>query len=89
MKKKLFLILFTLAAVISASAKELPKIHVEGKSLVGDSYGWDKTFETIDQEMAWAKQQGMYVIIDRQSIGNQKDEKFTNISRILLKKAAK
>lgn len=31
-----------------------------------NSYGWDKTFEAIDQGIAWAKQKGMYVIIDWQ-----------------------
>lgn len=41
-------------------------------------YGWDKTFEAIDQGIAWAKQLGMYVIIDWHSIGNLKDEKYTN-----------
>ena len=129
MMKKLILILFALAAVVTASsAKDLPKIHVEGKNFVDDNgksvifkglcfsdpvklisenkwneayfneaaswnanivrfpihpqninrYGWDKTFEAIDQGIAWAKQLGMYVIIDWHSIGNLKDEKYTN-----------
>lgn len=126
--KKLFCILFTLASIISASAQNLPRIHVEGNNFADEngktvifrglcfsdpvkllrenkwgvdhfneatswnanivrfpihpqninSYGWDKTFETIDQGIAWAKQLGMYVIIDWHSIGNLKDEKFTN-----------
>lgn len=43
-----------------------------------NKYGWDKTFEAIDQGIEWAKQLGMYVIIDWHSIGNLKDEKYTN-----------
>lgn len=43
-----------------------------------NSYGWDKTFELIDQGVAWAKELGMYVIIDWHSIGNLKDEKYQN-----------
>ena len=35
--KKLFLVLFTLAAVIAASAKDLPKIHVKGKNFVDEN----------------------------------------------------
>lgn len=125
---RVILILSTLASVITTSAKDLSKIHVEGKSFVdekgktiifkglcfsdpvklisenkwGDGYfseasswnanivrfpihpqniniyGWDKTFEAIDQGIAWARQLGMYVIIDWHSIGNLKDEKYTN-----------
>lgn len=35
--KRLFLILFTLAAAFSASAQNLPKIHVEGKNFVDEN----------------------------------------------------
>lgn len=43
-----------------------------------NKYGWEKTFEAIDQGIEWAKQLGMYVIIDWHSIGNLKDEKYTS-----------
>lgn len=38
MMKKIILILFALAAVVTASsAKDLPKIHVEGKNFVDEN----------------------------------------------------
>ena len=40
--------------------------------------GWDKTFEAMDQGIAWAKKYGMYVIMDWHSIGNLKEEKYTS-----------
>ena len=40
--------------------------------------GWDATFEAMDKGVEWAKQHGMYVIMDWHSIGNLKDAKFTN-----------
>lgn len=43
-----------------------------------NSYGWDKTFELLDQGVEWAKAHGMYVIMDWHSIGNLKEKKFTN-----------
>ena len=36
--------------------------------------GWEETFNAMDQGIAWAKQYGMYVIMDWHSIGNLKDE---------------
>jgi len=41
-----------------------------------NSMGWEATFQTIDEGVHWAKEQGMYVIIDWHSIGNLKDERF-------------
>ena len=43
-----------------------------------NAMGWDKTFETMDQGIAWAKKYGMYVIMDWHSIGNLKEEKYTS-----------
>lgn len=43
-----------------------------------NSLGWDETFEAMDKGIEWAKQYGMYVIMDWHSIGNLKDEKFTS-----------
>lgn len=127
MKKTLLLVL-ALAASICVSAKEMSRIHVEGKNFVDENgktivfkglcfsdpvklisenkwdedyfseaaswnanvvrfpihpqylnrYGWDKTFEAIDRGIEWAKQLGMYVIIDWHSIGNLKEEKYTS-----------
>lgn len=43
-----------------------------------NQYGWEQTFQAIDQGIAWAKKRGMYVIIDWHSIGNLREEKYTN-----------
>lgn len=43
-----------------------------------NKYGWEKTLEAVDQGIAWAKERGMYVIIDWHSIGNLRTEKYTN-----------
>ena len=43
-----------------------------------NSLGWDETFAAMDQGIAWAKQHGLYVIMDWHSIGNLKEEKFTS-----------
>ena len=43
-----------------------------------NSLGWEETFKAMDQGIAWAKQHGMYVIMDWHSIGNLKEEKFTS-----------
>ena len=43
-----------------------------------NAMGWDATFEAMDQGIEWAKQHGMYVIMDWHSIGNLKDAKYTN-----------
>ena len=43
-----------------------------------NSMGWDETFAAMDQGIQWAKQHGMYVIMDWHSIGNLKDAKYTN-----------
>ena len=43
-----------------------------------NAMGWDKTFEAMDQGIAWAKKYGMYVIMDWHSIGNLKEEKYTS-----------
>ncbi len=40
--------------------------------------GWEETFNAMDQGIAWAKQHGMYVIMDWHSIGNLKDELYTS-----------
>jgi hypothetical protein len=40
--------------------------------------GWEETFNAMDQGIAWAKQYGMYVIMDWHSIGNLKDELYTS-----------
>ena len=40
--------------------------------------GWEETFAAMDQGIEWAKKYGMYVIMDWHSIGNLKDEKYTN-----------
>jgi aryl-phospho-beta-D-glucosidase BglC (GH1 family) len=40
--------------------------------------GWDRTFQAMDQGIEWAKQHGMYVIMDWHSIGNLKDERYTS-----------
>lgn len=41
-------------------------------------HGWIETFLAMDKGIEWAKEYGMYVIMDWHSIGNLKDEKFTN-----------
>lgn len=43
-----------------------------------NSYGWEETFSLIDKGIEWSKQYGMYVILDWHSIGNLKEEKYTN-----------
>ena len=43
-----------------------------------NAMGWEVTFQAIDQGIAWAKQLGMYVIMDWHSIGNLKDELYTS-----------
>ena len=40
--------------------------------------GWEKTFEVMDQGIEWAEKHGMYVIMDWHSIGNLKEELYTN-----------
>lgn len=40
--------------------------------------GWDEYFAEMDKGIAWAKELGMYVIMDWHSIGNLKQEIFTN-----------
>lgn len=40
--------------------------------------GWDETFQAMDQGIEWAKQHNLYVVMDWHSIGNLKDEKYTN-----------
>lgn len=40
--------------------------------------GWDETFKLIDDGIKWAKAHNLYVILDWHSIGNLKDEIFTN-----------
>ncbi len=42
-----------------------------------NALGWDRTFEVMDQGIEWAKQYGLYVIMDWHSIGNLKEERFT------------
>ena len=39
--------------------------------------GWEETFEAMDQGIEWARQHGLYVIMDWHSIGNLKDELYT------------
>ena len=43
-----------------------------------NAMGWEETFKAMDQGIAWAKQYGMYVIMDWHSIGNLKDELYTS-----------
>jgi len=43
-----------------------------------NAMGWEETFEAMDQGIEWAKQHGMYVIMDWHSIGNLKEEKYTS-----------
>lgn len=43
-----------------------------------NSFGWDETFAIMDKGIEWARQYGLYVIMDWHSIGNLKDEKFTS-----------
>ena len=43
-----------------------------------NAMGWEETFQAMDQGIAWAKQYGMYVIMDWHSIGNLKEEKYTS-----------
>ena len=40
--------------------------------------GWDEYFAQMDKGIAWAKELGLYVIMDWHSIGNLKQEIFTN-----------
>ena len=39
--------------------------------------GWEETFQAMDHGVQWAKEQGLYVIMDWHSIGNLKDRRFT------------
>lgn len=43
-----------------------------------NNYGWDKTIAIMDQGVQWAKERGMYVIMDWHSIGNLGTEKYTS-----------
>ena len=43
-----------------------------------NSMGWEETFQAMDQGVEWAKQHGMYVIMDWHSIGNLKEARFTS-----------
>ena len=43
-----------------------------------NAMGWEETFNAMDQGIAWAKQHGLYVIMDWHSIGNLKDERYTS-----------
>ena len=43
-----------------------------------NAMGWEETFAAMDQGIAWAKQYGLYVIMDWHSIGNLKDELYTS-----------
>jgi len=43
-----------------------------------NSMGWEETFEAMDQGVAWAKEYGLYVIMDWHSIGNLKEARYTN-----------
>ena len=43
-----------------------------------NTMGWEQTFQAMDQGIAWAKELGMYVIMDWHSIGNLKDELYTS-----------
>ena len=43
-----------------------------------NAMGWEETFAAMDQGIAWAKQHGMYIIMDWHSIGNLKDELYTS-----------
>ena len=43
-----------------------------------NSLGWERTFQAMDQGIEWAKQHGMYVIMDWHSIGNLKEERYTS-----------
>ena len=43
-----------------------------------NAMGWDRTFQAMDQGIEWAKQHGMYVIMDWHSIGNLKEERYTS-----------
>lgn len=43
-----------------------------------NNMGWEETFAAMDQGIEWAEKYGMYVIMDWHSIGNLKDEKYTN-----------
>lgn len=40
--------------------------------------GWERTFQEMDKGIQWAKERGMYVIMDWHSIGNLVTEKFTS-----------
>ena len=40
--------------------------------------GWEKAFEAYDQGVEWARERNMYVIMDWHSIGNLREEKYTN-----------
>lgn len=40
--------------------------------------GWERTLQLLDQGVQWAKDRGMYVIMDWHSIGNLVTEKYTS-----------
>ena len=40
--------------------------------------GWDDYFKLLDEGIEWAKKNDLYVIMDWHSIGNLKEEKYTN-----------
>ncbi len=40
--------------------------------------GWERTFQAMDQGIQWAKERGMWVIMDWHSIGNLVTEKYTS-----------
>ena len=41
-------------------------------------FGWDETFAAMDEGIRWARQYGLYVIMDWHSIGNLVNGKFTS-----------
>lgn len=43
-----------------------------------NSMGWEETFRAMDRGIEWAKQHGLYVIMDWHSIGNLKEERYTS-----------
>ena len=43
-----------------------------------NAMGWEETFAAMDQGIEWARQHGMYVIMDWHTIGNLKDERYTS-----------
>jgi len=43
-----------------------------------NSFGWEETFQAMDQGIEWAKLHNLYVIMDWHSIGNLKEERYTS-----------